>query len=408
MPMGKVFVPFSDAIRVLVGGDVNFDAEPRSPGPVGVHRNRDEVDNAVTRLWNKVRLKFARRWPAVFQFHQYTLIQLASNELTIKYPVAKRETEHDRSACDSANRKPDGSSALSRFDRPFHNLKPLFKKMDFVLINLETPLADNQARVVGMFCSDPRYARALADAGISMVNLANNHIFDALETGLLQTAANLDQAGVLYTGYGMNLAEARRGKSVTIKNIKFVFLGYTQYCNAQFASIAAQYPGVLPLDRQLIVEDIRRARKEADFVFVSVHWGIEDQPYVQKKSVELAHLFVDAGADAIIGHHPHVPHGIEVYKGKPILYSLGNLVFGIGDEATSDNIITEIVIEHGSVRGLLIYPVSGRGREVCCPEILNGTRAIEVLNDMRRKSAVFGTGIAIQGDAGYVDIQADR
>jgi poly-gamma-glutamate synthesis protein (capsule biosynthesis protein) len=394
-----------DAVRILVGGDVSFDTQPRAKGPVGVLLHKAE-HRLLRGLWRKVRLGVAKQWPSVLPFRRYQLAELASYDVSIRHPVKKNRADEGRGV-----RTGEASAAPPASLTPtcgIEALKPVFAGKDVVMVNLETPLADQKARVTGRFRSDPSYANALAQAGVSIAGVANNHVFDALEEGLLQTIRHLEEAGIAHVGFGRTLDEARTGTEMVIKGTKFRFLAYTQYCNTQFASIAADYPGILPLDRDLIVEDIRRAKKTADLVLVSCHWGLEDQPHVQKRQINYAHEFIDAGADAIIGHHPHVPHGIEVYKERPILYSLGNLVFGCGSDLWIDNFLAEMIVEDRKIRGLSIYPTSGRGNEIRDPRVLKGARARAALEDIRSKSAPFGTTIAICDDRGYIEIDGAR
>jgi poly-gamma-glutamate synthesis protein (capsule biosynthesis protein) len=330
------------------------------------------------------------------------LRDLASVELLVKKPANETRAELKPISKSITLFDLDRPPSASTFAYPFQKITPLLKHKDLVMVNLETPLADEQARVFGMFRSHPGYAGAMANAGITMVSLANNHIFDALEEGLFQTVEHLQKAGISYTGYGRNFEEARLGKQVELKETKFVFLAYTQYCNTRYASIVGEYPGILPLDPELVIEDISRAKDRGDFVVVSPHWGIEDQPHVQKRLVTLAHSFVDAGADAIIGHHPHVPHGIEIYHDRPILYSLGNFVFGQYETGWSDNYLAELVIKDMRIRGIILYPISGRGEDLGQPKLLTGALAQSLLTDLREKSALFGTQIDIQKGIGYV------
>jgi len=268
---------------------------------------------------------------------------------------------------------------------------------------LETPLSDH-TRVQGHFICDPRYAGALRDAGVSVVTLANNHIFDAGDRGFSDTMKNLDEAGILYTGGGKDIGDARAGRYIEKRGVKIGFLGYTNLCNKGYVSMAADYPGVAPMDPRMIVEDIKAAREKADLVIVSLHWGLEDQPIIHPRQTAIAHQLIDAGADAIIGHHPHVPHGIEIYRGKPVLYSLGNLIFGFGTAHWSDNLLAELVIDGKRILGVMVYPVSGRGKELFQPEVLKGDRADSLLHELQIKSVGFNTAIAVQDHIGYIHI----
>jgi poly-gamma-glutamate capsule biosynthesis protein CapA/YwtB (metallophosphatase superfamily) len=402
-PKGHIFSPSDCAVRILVGGDVTFDLEVRTPRYYGVWRLKEET--AEHWVWTKIKRKFWRVLCRLFfspKFFSARIVNAPFQELLVKNPEneKRRFQRHDNRTRFNI----DYSSTTSKSAYPFEKIGPFMREKDLVLVNLETPLI-RHPRAQGLHISDPRYAQAMKDAGISIVSLANNHIFDAGEIGFLHTLDHLKDAGVSYVGAGRDFEDARLGKLFQLNGMKLIFLSYTNFCNKGFASIAAEYPGTLPLDRELIVEDIKVARKKADFVFVSLHWGIEDQPNVDPKQIEIAHSLIDAGADVIIGHHPHVPHGIEIYKKRPILYSLGNFIFGHSRNQWADNYLAEIVIDQKRIQGIIIYPISGQGQELFQPELLNGARADALLHELQVKSVVFNTGIAIQDHIGHVKIQ---
>lgn len=409
-PKGRVLSPSDSAVRILVGGDVSFDLEVRTPRDAHVYRSKgvtyrlkDEPDEYW--VWTKIRHKF---WSILCRlcfsskFFSAKIVNAPYQELLVRSPENERRrfVRRDKRTCFNI----DYSSATSKFVYPFEKIAPFMRARDLVLVNLETPLTAHP-RVRGFFRSDPGYAQAMKDVGISIVSVANNHVFDVGEIGFLHTLNHLKEAGIPYTGAGRNFEDARLGRLLQLDGLTLAFLSYTQFCNAGFSSIAAEYPGTLPLDRELVVEDVRVARGRADLVFVSLHWGLENQPNVHPKQVEVAHSLVDAGADAIIGHHPHVPHGIEIYKKRPILYSLGNFIFGYTRDQWSDNYLADIVVDRGRIQGLMVYPISGQGQELFQPEVLSGARADSLLHELRIKSAVFGTGIAVQNHIGYVAIQ---
>jgi poly-gamma-glutamate capsule biosynthesis protein CapA/YwtB (metallophosphatase superfamily) len=272
------------------------------------------------------------------------------------------------------------------------------------VLNLETPLS-HHSRDQGLFRSDPGYARAMRAAGVSIVNLSNNHIFDAGENGFLDTLRHLSDAGLPYFGVGADRDEARRGTLLERRGTRVLFLSYTQFCNSRFASLAKDSPGLLPLDRQLMVEDVRAGRTRADVVTVSVHWGFENQPNVHPAQVEIAHQLIDAGADAIIGHHPHVPHGIEVYRQRPIVYSLGNFIFAQRCHPVwADNYLAELVVDQGRPRGLIVHPVAGRGARMFQPALLREGAADALLRQVQLRSVPFATRIAVKDGKGYIGL----
>jgi poly-gamma-glutamate synthesis protein (capsule biosynthesis protein) len=434
---GQAFSPSDSAIRILVGGDVSLNDEVRIGSYLGVYALEEKSGGEKERILSRVGRR-GSGWDApetgvvkkiirqsrrklikifydffikpllryitapIFYRPWYTNEMYSLSELLVKKPenlkrmaMPLRHWDYDKF---SPKNHPD------RLSYPFEKLSSFLKEKDLVLVNLETPLSDHR-RAYGVFISDPRYAQSIKDAGISIVSLANNHMFDAGEIGFLDTLENLDKKGIPYVGGGKNFDEARLGKLIELRGTKLIILNYTQWCNMSYTSIASDYPGILPLDREIITEDIIRARDRADFVFVSLHWGIENDPIVHPRQVEIAHYLIDHGADAIIGHHPHLPQGVEIYREKPIIYSLGNLIFFEADKRWhSDNFMADIIIDQKRIQGVIIYPVSGKGIDLCQPRLLDSARADELLYELQIKSAPLNTGISIKNGLGYIKI----
>jgi poly-gamma-glutamate synthesis protein (capsule biosynthesis protein) len=400
-----------NSIRLLFGGDCSLDLEVRDQWFLGAHRLKEESENHPREFQyerdnkkprtvsHRIISKLRRIWRSIKPQKQADSPFI---ELIVKKSENESRRQLDHLAMKTMRFKIDFSSATSRYSYPFAKIAPFFREKDFVLINLETCLAKD-IRPHGLFISDPLYAHAMANAGISMVNLANNHIFDGGKDGFLQTIGHLKKAGILFTGAGKNFEDARLGTTVQLKNTKILFLGYTQYCNNRFSSVAAKYPGILPLDRQLIVEDVKEARDKADFIFVTLHWGIENKQDIHPKQREIAHSIINAGADGIIGHHPHVPQNVEVYKGKPIFYSLGNFIFG--QDYTKwgvDNYLAELVIREKRIQEINIFPISGKGYELFQPYLLRNARANLLLGDLQKRSSRFDTKMKIKNNVGCI------
>lgn len=399
---GQVFTPSPSALRLLVGGDVNFDYEQKGRY-LGVYIRRsqltlaDKIKQRLKKYHKKLVRKFAPR--------RAQLLGLADRELLINTPAnAKIGVPLDVVKPAGFQVQTDKMSEKLIFDYPFRKITSLFQQNDLVLINLETPLAEQSVRTLGSFKSKPEFAHAMRQAGISLVNVANNHMYDAGQLGFIRTMEHLGQAGIAIVGGGENRSEARRGKEIDVKGKRLAFLGYTQYCNSRFISVVDEYSGILPLDANMVVEDIQAAKQHADLVFVNLHWGVEDQPFVQLKCRKMAHRFIDAGADGIIGHHPHVPHAIEVYKKRPILYSLGNFIFGTYTKDWVDNILAQIIIGEREIEGVIVHPIAGKGSELFQPFLLTGARAQVVLDDLRKKCAVFNTALAIDNELGFIQM----
>ncbi|MEK5405947.1 CapA family protein [Paenibacillus sp. FSL W8-0439] len=217
------------------------------------------------------------------------------------------------------------------FDFPYQYLGSLFHKDDLTIANLETPVTTNGVGALNktyVYKSSPKALTAMAAAGIDAVNLANNHILDQGTSGLLDTLNYLDEKGIAHAGAGRNAKEAYAPHYFERNGIKIALLGATRVMPEANWNAGAQQPGVAgAYDSTAIVKSIREARNQADLVIVVAHWGKERATALEPHQTELSHAFIDAGADLVVGGHPHVLQGMEQYKGKWIAYSTGNFIF---------------------------------------------------------------------------------
>ena len=224
----------------------------------------------------------------------------------------------------------------------------LLEKMrsaDIFMLNNEFTYSDRGRPTPGKdwtFRADPSRVSNLVKMGVDIVGLANNHAWDWGEEAFLDTIRTLDGAGILHVGAGENLAAAKEPAYIDVKGLTFSFVCATsvemeweeEYGLTQAADETR--PGVLrTTDPADTIEAIRTAKVNSDFCFVFVHWGIESTTDLTDEQVELAHTYIDAGADAVIGSHPHILQGFEFYSGKPILYSLGNFWFNTKERETA-------------------------------------------------------------------------
>jgi poly-gamma-glutamate capsule biosynthesis protein CapA/YwtB (metallophosphatase superfamily) len=218
------------------------------------------------------------------------------------------------------------------YDYPYAHVRSLLQDADVTAANLETSVTGEREKP-GIkqyeFRSPPEALPAFADAGFDLVNLANNHSLDFGEEGLRDTIRYLRDNTIEFVGAGEDAYEAYAPVFVEKNGLKIAFLGLSRVipfgewkAGKNKMGLAETYDYTRP------VEEIKKAKESADLVVVMVHWGEERKLQADPlKQTELGRRFIDAGADLIIGSHPHVLQGIEGYKGKWIVYSLGNFIF---------------------------------------------------------------------------------
>lgn len=211
---------------------------------------------------------------------------------------------------------------------PFRKVAETLSQADFVFINLESPIISLCPRSTSgfKFCADPKMVEGLSLSGVDVVGLANNHSKDYGETGLEETVRFLTAAGIEVVGLG-NLAVKER------KGIKLGFLAF------DFVSKSPKEE-----DFRLVSD----SDKKVDVLVVGVHWGEEYQERANKFQREWAKRLVKAGADVIVGHHPHWVQDEEKIEGKPVYYSLGNFVFDqMWSEKTKQGLVVKLTFKDG-------------------------------------------------------------
>ena len=237
-------------------------------------------------------------------------------------------------------------------------VRDLIGGADLAIANFENPAPDRPRYHTSgtTFSADPALIDGLADAGIDYVSLANNHIRDAGGTGLLQTIANLQKDGIASSGSGKNLAAARRPGVFSIDGTKVAILAYDAIAAGYHAT--STKIGSAPLVASYVRADVTAAREAgADLVIVFPHWGTEYQSRPFAAQQKLARMIIDAGADMVIGNHAHWAAAMEVYKGRPIWYALGNFVFDqTWSEPTMEGITLELTFRGATLVQVRIRP----------------------------------------------------
>jgi len=309
----------------------------------------------------------------------------------------------------------------------FTFVSPALSKADIAFCNLESPLSDKGKRAMGrMFAwrASPKMVSGLTTAGFNVVNLANNHSMNFGPEALMDTISVLAKNKIAYIGAGRNIFEARKPVIIERKKTRIAFLGYSTNINQPFPYAAEnEKPGIAALmisplyppphtnkeSLEMIFEDIRNTRHLADITIFSCHWslGLEtaSSHTLAMHQPAVTHAAIDAGADLVLGHGPHLLQGIEVYKGKVIFYNLGQFVV---DREVPDNekqtIMVNCEISGKQIHKVCFSPVliNEQGQpQVLPPEDENCRGIQQVMDKLSRK---LGTTLSFEGAEGVVKL----
>lgn len=216
---------------------------------------------------------------------------------------------------------------LQRRGAIFGKLRQQIASVDVAFANLEAPLCNGGAPIVKSgpnLRADPASVAALADAGFQVAGLANNHIMDYGPEGLESTLDACRRYGIKVCGAGMDVSEAARPLMLSANGIKAALIAVAE---REFNASGIGTPGAAILDPIDIFRQIAEVREEVDLLLVTIHGGNEYFPFPRPGLRRICKYIVDAGADGVICHHPHVAGAYEIYRDVPIIYSLGNFIF---------------------------------------------------------------------------------
>ena len=271
------------------------------------------------------------------------------------------------------------------------------RSADLMMLNNEFPYTGRGTPTAGKkftFRADPKYASLLFDIGVDLVGLANNHAYDYGEVSLLDTLDTLQSIGMPYVGAGRNLEEASAPLVFEIGGLKIAYLAATQIERNQppdTRGAGENTPGVFRcMDDSLLLKRIRQAKEENDFVVVFIHWGTEGTDQTDWLQQQQAPEIAAAGADLIIGAHPHVLQGISYEGNVPVFYSLGNYLF---NSRTLDTCLVTVSVDPATAQilDLEFVPASQSG---CRTTELEGSEKARVLQYMQSLSP----GVQIDGE----------
>lgn len=331
----------------------------------------------------------------------------------------------------------------------------LFRNADLVMANLELPLTNSNTRADKAITlrADPAVAASFHKYGIDVVSVANNHAMDFGSAGLIETLDVLERQGIKAVGGGGNVEGAMSSEIFSIDDLKVAVMGFASTLPTGYAA-GDDRPGVAPVrarsrfyidsvtldeqpgispwvetrveeaDLERACQQVAKAKQQADIVFVQMHWGIPNgwcaafQGPLADYQKPLGHALVDAGADVIIGSHPHIIHGVERYRNGVIAYSLGNFLFhSMGSQSQSMLAVSSYPpydlqsLQEGEARDGLIVEVCTTGKGLSAirfrpirmnsegdPELLHGEDAVRVLKRLQRLSEDLGTEVHIDGE----------
>ncbi len=204
----------------------------------------------------------------------------------------------------------------------------ILKDYDILFGNLEGPVSDvgNNVGSIYSFRMNPVVLDVFKNVGFDIVSFANNHVGDWNVPAFKDTLSRLTGAGIMHVGAGTNKQDAEKVKIIEKNGIKFGFVGFSDV-GPDWIKAGPNNSGQLLASDPKLNEIITKAKSESDVLIVSFHWGEEYKTTHNSRQEKLAHSAIDAGADMVVGHHPHVVQDIGSYKDKPIIYSLGNFVF---------------------------------------------------------------------------------
>lgn len=289
----------------------------------------------------------------------------------------------------------------------FDGVRPVLASVDAVVLNLETPLStlgESDEGKTYSFRASPAVAPAMRDEGVRVALLANNHIMDFGPQALVDTIANLEAAGIAHAGADLNVGDAY---APALFRVAGRIAAVQAYSNTFPESYWAKKdsPGTAFGSSKAVKRGVPEARAAADGpVIVSFHWGSELMPKPKEYQTDLAHLAIDNGASLVVGHHPHVPQTIEVYRGVPVVYSLGNFSFG---SYSRNSRVGLMVVAHFEKEGrcslLEVYPLLVDNYEVhFSPRPLTGYRGKDVIDPLVRGIDPGAAEVTWDGEKGVI------
>jgi len=278
---------------------------------------------------------------------------------------------------------------------PFENIAKIIKENDLAFFNIECPLADNSdgypINKKYSFRAEPEYIKGLKYAGFNIASVANNHTIDYGKSGFLKTIEILNKDSIFTIGGGTNQDEAFNPLLIEKNGETFAFFGMLEFLlEGTTFNVDQPYPAFGRIDK--LCELIKQLNSEIDYIIVSFHWGQENAVIPTSRQIEYAHKVVDAGADLVLGHHPHVLQSIETYKNKLILYSLGNFVFDNSGKLQKESVIFHCQFKNRQLIKPELTPIYINN---CQPDLASIQTSSEILTHLNKVSNPFNSSLSL-------------
>ena len=272
-------------------------------------------------------------------------------------------------------------------------------RADIYMANQEFPFSDRGTPAPDKqftFRVPPERVSMMHELGIDIVTIANNHTLDYGTDALVDTCTTLENAGIPYVGAGANMDRAKQLETIEVRGRTIGFLAASRvYPDTSWVANSKKPGMVSGYDPSILLKEIEAAGEYCDYLVVYMHWGIERDEKPQEYQRTLGRQLIDAGADLVIGSHPHVLQGIEYYQGKPIVYSLGNFILGSSIPKTA-LLRADVDLEQNQVKLSLVPGTSGAG---FTKELTDPGKKAEFYQYMQGIS--FGVTIDENGVVGY-------
>ncbi|MGF9965673.1 CapA family protein [Bacillus rhizoplanae] len=285
-------------------------------------------------------------------------------------------------------------------DYPFQHVKPEIEKADYSFVNLESAFTTREKKYPGQLFwikSDPSTLQAIKNTGYDIVNIGNNHTLDYYQDGLLDTISHVEKIGLPYIGAGKNASDAYTAREVTIKGKKFKFISFVRFMPDSAWVATNDKPGIANgYDLNLVTKTIKEQKKDADYMIVYMHWGVEKTNRPADYQKEYVQKMVEAGANAIVGSHPHWLQGFEYYNKVPVAYSLGNFLF------------PDYVTGHSAETGVLTLKFKGKDVQMSFNPYMIRNNQITPLQDTEKQNMLqylqsISNDVQIDQDGNIID-----